>query len=247
MKPDKPLLELKEIIKRYHLDAGDVVALDHINLQIMSGEMFAVTGPSGSGKSTLMNILGCLDTPDEGEYILDGEDVSEMEGDQLSDIRNRKIGFVFQSFNLLPRLSALENVEMPLLYAGVRNARAAAAEALETVGLADRMHHEPAQLSGGQRQRVAIARAIVNNPAIILADEPTGNLDSRVGRDILNLFHDLNRQGRTIVIVTHDAGVAKHCAREARIRDGRVTEILDHPPIIRDDAAELEPPLAAAG
>ncbi|MGC8559695.1 MAG: ABC transporter ATP-binding protein [Phycisphaerae bacterium] len=243
----KPLLELKQIVKRYHLDAGDVLALDHINLQIMPREMFAITGPSGSGKSTLMNILGCLDVADEGEYILDGEDVSELQGDELSVIRNRKIGFVFQSFNLLPRLSALENVEMPLLYAGVRNAREAATEALETVGLAERMHHEPAQLSGGQRQRVAIARAIVTNPAIILADEPTGNLDSRVGRDILNLFHDLNRQGRTIVMVTHDSSVAKHCVREARIRDGRVTEILDHPQIGTQDVADMQPPLAAAG
>ncbi len=247
MELDKPLLELKQIVKRYHLDAGDVLALDHINLQIMPREMFAITGPSGSGKSTLMNILGCLDVADEGEYILDGEDVSELQGDELSVIRNRKIGFVFQSFNLLPRLSALENVEMPLLYAGIRNAREAATEALETVGLAERVHHEPAQLSGGQRQRVAIARAIVTNPAIILADEPTGNLDSRVGRDILNLFHDLNRQGRTIVMVTHDSNVAKHCAREARIRDGRVTDILGHPPIGTQDVADMQPPLAAAG
>lgn len=247
MNPEKPLLELKEIVKRYHLDAGDVLALDRINLQIMPGEMFAITGPSGSGKSTLMNILGCLDVADQGEYILDGEDVSELQGDELSDIRNRKIGFVFQSFNLLPRLSALENVEMPLLYSGHRHPREAATEALETVGLADRMHHEPAQLSGGQRQRVAIARAIVNNPAIILADEPTGNLDSRVGRDILNLFHDLNRQGRTIVVVTHDSGVAKHCAREARIRDGRVTEILEHPPVNDHELMGVEAPVAAAG
>ncbi len=247
MESVKPLLELKDIVKRYHLDAGDVLALDRINLQILRGEMFAITGPSGSGKSTLMNILGCLDVADQGEYILDGEDVSELAGDQLSSIRNRKIGFVFQSFNLLPRLSALENVEMPLLYAGVHRAREVATEALETVGLAERIHHEPSQLSGGQRQRVAIARAIVTNPAIILADEPTGNLDSRVGRDILNLFHDLNAQGRTIVIVTHDSGVAKHCAREARIRDGRVTDILEHPPIHMGGATEMDPPLAAAG
>jgi putative ABC transport system ATP-binding protein len=247
MESAKPLLELNQIVKRYHLDAGDVLALDRIDLQIMLGEMFAITGPSGSGKSTLMNILGCLDVADDGTYILDGEDVSELQGDELSSIRNRKIGFVFQSFNLLPRLSALENVEMPLLYAGVRHARSVASEALETVGLAERMHHEPSQLSGGQRQRVAIARAIVTNPAIILADEPTGNLDSRVGRDILNLFHDLNTQGRTIVVVTHDSAVAKHCAREARIRDGRVTDILEHPPIRADGAVEVDPPLAAAG
>lgn len=247
MESVKPILELKQIIKRYHLDAGDVLALDRINLQILLGEMFAITGPSGSGKTTLMNILGCLDVADEGEYILDGEDVSELEGDALSNIRNRKIGFVFQSFNLLPRLSALENVEMPLLYAGVRHARDVATEALETVGLAERLHHEPAQLSGGQRQRVAIARAIVTNPAIILADEPTGNLDSRVGRDILNLFHDLNAQGRTIVVVTHDSGVAKHCAREARIRDGRVVDILEHPSVHTSGTAEIDPPLAATG
>lgn len=248
MDMNQPLLELRQIVKRYQLDSGDVLALDRVNMQIFPGEMFAITGPSGSGKSTLMNILGCLDNADEGHYILAGEDVSELEGDDLSDIRNRKIGFVFQSFNLLPRLSALENVEMPLLYAGVRHARQLAEEALATVGLADRIHHEPPQLSGGQRQRVAIARAIVTDPAIILADEPTGNLDSRVGRDILNLFHELNRQGRTIVVVTHDASVACHCGREAQIRDGRVTAILEHPPVeFQSLSTAVSTPLAATG
>jgi putative ABC transport system ATP-binding protein len=208
--------------KTYVLGDTTVHALDGVDMDIAEGEMVAITGPSGSGKSTLMHILGCLDTPDEGEYVLAGEDVSRLSKDRLAGIRNRRIGFVFQSFNLLPRLSALENVEMPLLYAGRRKARMSAAEALGTVGLSDRTTHEPNQLSGGQRQRVAIARAIVSNPAILLADEPTGNLDTKTGEEILSLFQELNRQGRTVIIVTHDQNVAAHCQRQVRILDGRV-------------------------
>ena len=171
-----------------------------------------------------MHILGCLDTPDEGEYLLEGEDVATLSPNRLAVVRNRRIGFVFQSFNLLPRVSALENVELPLLYAGRRDARAAATQALETVGLADRLSHEPSQLSGGQRQRVAIARAMVSDPAIILADEPTGNLDSRTGLEIMQLFKQLNGTGRTIIMVTHDPQVAGFCSRQIRFRDGRVVE-----------------------
>jgi putative ABC transport system ATP-binding protein len=208
--------------KTYVLGDTTVHALDGVDLEIEDGEMVAITGPSGSGKSTLMHIIGCLDTPDEGEYILAGEDVSRLSKDRLARIRNRRIGFVFQSFNLLPRLSALENVEMPLLYAGRRDARKRAAEALGTVGLSDRMTHEPNQLSGGQRQRVAVARAIVTNPDILLADEPTGNLDSKTGEEILGLFQELNKQGRTIILVTHDQKVASHCQRQIRILDGKV-------------------------
>ncbi len=215
-------LQTRNLRKTYVLGDTTVRALDGVDVEIADGEMVAITGPSGSGKSTLMHILGCLDTADEGEYVLAGEDVSRLSKDRLAGIRNRRIGFVFQSFNLLPRLSALENVEMPLLYAGCRDARKRAAEALATVGLADRVHHEPNQLSGGQRQRVAVARAIVTHPDILLGDEPTGNLDSKTGEEILGLFQDLNRQGRTVILVTHDQNVAAHCQRQIRMLDGHV-------------------------
>ncbi len=219
------MIETRNLRKTYLFGEVKVHALDGVSLNIMSGEMVAITGASGSGKSTLMHILGCLDTPDAGEYFLEGENVATLSPDQLANVRNRRIGFVFQSFNLLPRVSALENVELPLLYAGRRDARAAAAKALETVGLADRMQHEPSQLSGGQRQRVAIARAMVCDPAIILADEPTGNLDSRTGLEIMELFKELNNDhNRTIIMVTHDALVAGFCNRQIQFRDGQVLE-----------------------
>ena len=210
--------------KTYWLGQNAVRALRGVDLEISTGEMIAITGTSGSGKSTLMHILGCLDSPDEGRYLLDSEDVSDLSKDSLAHTRNRKIGFVFQSFNLLPRISAVENVEVPLLYSTHSNSLRAAREALKTVGLADRMDHEPNQLSGGQRQRVAIARAIVTNPSIILADEPTGNLDSKTSSEILQLFHELHESGRTIIIVTHDDEVAAHCKRCIRMQDGFIKE-----------------------
>ncbi|MBN2491627.1 MAG: ABC transporter ATP-binding protein [Planctomycetes bacterium] len=216
------MIETRALRKSYQLGETTVRALDGVDLAVREGEMLAITGPSGSGKSTLMHILGCLDTPDGGEYVLAGEDVARLRKDRLAAIRNRRIGFVFQSFNLLPRLSALENVELPLLYGGRHDAKNAAAQALETVGLRERMRHEPSRLSGGERQRVAIARAIVTHPAIILADEPTGNLDSRTGDEILALFQRLNADGRTLILVTHSAHVAAHCGREVGMRDGRV-------------------------
>src|SRR5512137_2839528 len=188
--------------------------------------MISITGPSGSGKSTLMHIIGCLDRPDAGRYLLAGEDVSSMSRDRLAEVRNRRIGFVFQTFNLLPRLSSIENVELPLMYAGRTDTREIARAALERVGLGERLRHEPSQLSGGQRQRVAVARALVTDPALLLADEPTGNLDSRTGQEILSLFKALNREGHTIVIVTHDPAIAAFCDRQVRLRDGRVSEDL---------------------
>jgi putative ABC transport system ATP-binding protein len=217
------IIEARDLVKTYELGGDVISALDHVSFTIEEGEMVAITGPSGSGKSTLMHILGCLDRIDSGSYVLAGEDVSGMSSRRLAEIRNRRIGFVFQTFNLLPRLNALENVELPLLYAGRTDAREPARKALETVGLAERMKHEPNQLSGGQRQRVAVARALVTNPSIILADEPTGNLDSRTGEEILGLFGELNRQGRTIIIVTHEHDVAAHCRRQICMRDGRIT------------------------
>ncbi|MHC4913863.1 MAG: ABC transporter ATP-binding protein [Planctomycetota bacterium] len=216
------IIETRGLTKTYQLGETVVRALDGVDASVAEGEMVAVTGPSGSGKSTLMHILGCLDSPDAGSYLLAGEDVSGLSKNRLAGIRNRRIGFVFQSFNLLPRLSALENAELPLLYSGRRNARGAAERALETVGLAERMHHEPNQLSGGERQRVAVARAIVTDPAIVLADEPTGNLDSKTGEEILALFAELNSQGRTVIVVTHDAHVAACCGRQIGMKDGRV-------------------------
>ena len=217
------MIEAKSLVKTYTLGGQTVHALDHVSLRVEDGEMLAIRGPSGSGKSTLMNIIGCLDRPDGGSYILAGEDVSRIPKNRLASIRNTHIGFIFQTFNLLPRMSALENVELPIHYAGGRDAKKRATEALRLVGLADRMHHEPNQLSGGQRQRVAIARALVNDPSILLADEPTGALDSRTGEEILALFKDLNAQGRTVIIVTHDLNVARHCKREIFLMDGKIT------------------------
>ncbi|MBA3015763.1 MAG: ABC transporter ATP-binding protein [Proteobacteria bacterium] len=219
------MIQTRNLRKTYLFGGAKVHALDGVDISISAGEMVAVTGPSGSGKSTLMHILGCLDTPDEGEYFLEGENVASLSPNQLATVRNRRIGFVFQSFNLLPRVSALENVELPLLYAGRSDSRTAAMNALAAVGLTDRQQHDPSQLSGGQRQRVAIARAMVSNPAIILADEPTGNLDSRTGLEIMELFSQLNREGgRTIILVTHDPQVAGYCHRQIRFCDGRVVE-----------------------
>ncbi len=218
------IIEIEDLSKSYSLGGSMIHALDHVSFGIEEGEMIAITGPSGSGKSTLMHILGCLDTPDSGIYRLSGENVAGLSSDRLAEIRNQRIGFVFQTFNLLPRLSALENVELPLLYSRHPEARKLAESAMETVGLQDRMKHEPTQLSGGQRQRVAIARAIVTNPAMILADEPTGNLDTRTGEEIMALFHSLNDQGRTIIIVTHEPEVAVRCQRALYIRDGLIRD-----------------------
>jgi putative ABC transport system ATP-binding protein len=216
------VIDARDMFKSYELGGQTVHALDGVNLSVESGEMVAIRGPSGSGKSTLMNVLGCLDRIDSGQYFLEGEDVSALDDEELAYVRSVRIGFVFQMFNLLSRMSALMNVELPVQYAGIRGARQLAEHALELVGLADRMHHQPSQLSGGQRQRVAIARALVNDPAIILADEPTGALDTHTGQEVLELFGELNSQGRTILVVTHDLSVARHCQREIYIRDGQI-------------------------
>jgi putative ABC transport system ATP-binding protein len=216
------MIRARSLDKVYELGGSVIRALDNVDLDVEAGEMLAIMGPSGSGKSTLMNVLGCLDQPDSGSYSLAGEDISGLDEDRLAEIRNRNIGFVFQVFNLLPRMSALENVALPLLYGDLDETDGRAERALQTVGLGDRMTHEPNQLSGGQRQRVAVARALVMDPAIILADEPTGNLDSQTGEDILSLFTELNEAGRTIIVVTHDAEVAGHCRREIHMLDGRI-------------------------
>lgn len=218
----KPLIEIKNIRRNFVLGSEIINVLKGINLQINKGEYVALMGPSGSGKSTLMNILGCLDTPTSGSYVLNGKDVSKMHDDDLAEIRNKEIGFVFQTFNLLPRTTALDNVALPMIYAGYskteRSARATTV--LKQVGLGDRMDHQPNQLSGGQRQRVAVARALVNNPSIILADEPTGNLDSKTSVEIMNLFNEIHKNGNTVILVTHEEDIARYAHRIIRLKDG---------------------------
>jgi putative ABC transport system ATP-binding protein len=221
---DRALISLRDLAKVYQMGDQEVRALDGVDLEIQKGEFVAIMGPSGSGKSTLMNLVGCLDTPSSGSYVLNGQEVSTMDENQLADLRNREIGFVFQTFNLLPRTSALQNVELPLVYAGVSRPerRRRAKEVLVRVSLTDRSHHTPSELSGGQRQRVAVARALINNPSLLLADEPTGNLDSKTSLDIMQLFKDLHQAGNTIVLVTHEEDIAASATRVIKLLDGRV-------------------------
>jgi len=220
------LVALQQLVKVYRTGDFEVRALDGIDLTIQRGEFVAVMGPSGSGKSTLMNIVGCLDRPTSGRYILDGQDVADMDTDQRAEVRNNRIGFVFQSFNLLPRTSALENVELPLLYGrgafGARERHARARTMLARVGLEGRERHHPAQLSGGQQQRVAIARALITDPAVILADEPTGNLDTRTSQEVMEIFRQLNTEGRTVIVITHEADIARFARRVVVFRDGKI-------------------------
>lgn len=232
-----PIIELKDVTKVYRMGAQEVRALDGVSVTIYPNEYVAIMGPSGSGKSTMMNMLGCLDTPSSGTYVLHGNDVSRMTDDQLAAVRNREIGFVFQTFNLLPRVDCLQNVELPLIYSGMRKSmrRERAEQALQSVGLGDRMRHKPNELSGGQRQRVAVARALVNQPSILLADEPTGNLDTRTGEEIMQLFEALYRRGNTILVVTHEEDIAMHARRIIRLRDG----------VVESDVRVEEPTLAS--
>jgi len=220
------MIRMKNVSKIYMMGEESVHALDKATMEIQDGEFVAIVGPSGSGKSTMMNIIGCLDIADSGEYVLDGQSIDDYSEEELARIRNKKLGFVFQNFNLLSKLSALENVELPLVYQGIhgRERKKRAVQALTKMGLADRIHHKPSELSGGQQQRVAIARALVTNPSLILADEPTGNLDQATGLEIMELFHDLNSQGNTIVLITHDARIAAQAGRRIRMLDGHVMD-----------------------
>jgi putative ABC transport system ATP-binding protein len=232
----KEIIKIENIYKIYQVGDQEVRALDGVSLSIYKNEYVAIMGPSGSGKSTMMNILGCLDTPTDGRYVLNGNDVSEMEDSQLADVRNKEIGFVFQSFNLLPRYNSVENVALPLIYAGYskKERDAKAEEALVSVGLSERMEHRPNELSGGQKQRVALARALINTPSIILADEPTGNLDTKTSIDIMRLFNDIYHRGNTVIVVTHEEDIAKYARRIIRLRDGKVESdsVNENPTII---------------
>ena len=228
MTTDSPIIQIKDLTRFYQMGSTEVRALNGVTFDVQKNEYIAIMGPSGSGKSTLMNLIGCLDTPSSGTYILNGQDVSKLEDAELAEVRNREIGFVFQTFNLLPRTNCLSNVELPLIYAGIKSSdrKERASRTLQRVGLGDRIDHKPNELSGGQRQRVAIARALVNNPSILLADEPTGNLDTKTGDEIMMLFEELYRLGNTILLVTHENEIAAHARRIIRLRDG-VIEVDD--------------------
>lgn len=229
----QPLITITDLGRRYVIGAEVIHALKSVSLTINKGEFVALMGPSGSGKSTLMNLLGCLDTPTKGEYVLNGINVSQMTDSELAEVRNKEIGFVFQTFNLLPRSSAQDNVALPLIYAGIKRKERdeRAIKALENVGLGNRVHHKPNELSGGQRQRVAVARALINNPSIILADEPTGNLDTKTSIEIMGLIEDIHAKGNTIIIVTHEEDIAQHAHRIVRMRDGLIEEDYQNPDI----------------
>jgi putative ABC transport system ATP-binding protein len=238
------VIKVEQLCKQYTMGDTIVHALSGVDVEIHKGEFVAIMGPSGSGKSTFMNAVGCLDRPTSGRYWLNNEEVSEMGDSQLADIRNKYIGFVFQTFNLLPRTSAIKNVELPLMYAGSKDRQKKAIAALERVGLAQRMGHKPNELSGGQQQRVAIARALVNDPVLILGDEPTGNLDTRTAEEIMALFQDLNRHGTTVIIVTHEEEIAQHCNRIIRFRDGKIEqdEMVENPSDAKEILKELGEP-----